>query len=448
MADGGRPERGRSRTLSGMAPGLARSSVSRPADVDLEVGPTRRLRYALVLAFATSFAVAAALGRDGTLQTFAAFGQVKRIALPAVFVLFLGALLWRGRDEPPTRISMPRVWAALLWIVGVSTLASVAVPTGSSSIETAAQGLVLFVGMGLSAALGWSATAWPAEEKDRLLTVLLVAAVVALIVGAGPFVSLAVPAVFTAAFLAVRSPRQRLRMCLLAVVLSALYWRDLAQRAEVGPISVAVELEIGVCAVVFLVAVLPRSARRPVLAVGGVAAVVAAMINVGQFGYVFGEFGAFDDVTLAQRGYETFTVAQLIGASPVTLLLGAGPGGVVNLALSPDAATLFVAGRDLTAVDDVHLLTSHLLLKLGVAGLVWLAVLVVHMCRIAWAVLREQRPEPFDVALLMFVVGGIAVGIPAANNFIANPLPVVFLGVLAARMASPQQRASGRGPRS
>ena len=78
------------------------------------------------------------------------------------------------------------------------------------------------------------------------------------------------------------------------------------------------------------------------------------------------------DVTLSQRVFEGQQVLNEIPSAPVGNLFGRGLGATVDLSQSPDSRTLLSSGRDLMAVNDVHVLFYDWLMKRGYIGIVWL----------------------------------------------------------------------------
>src|SRR5206468_1460928 len=115
------------------------------------------------------------------------------------------------------------------------------------------------------------------------------------------------------------------------------------------------------------------------------------------------------DLGIAQRSFEAARVFDLLGISWWAPLTGLGPGATVDLRGSPAGATLVVAGRDLSAVPDVHFLTAHLLLKTGVLGFVWLLILVIALWRSFQSCLgASDQLTTFRLGLVLFVTAGIA----------------------------------------
>jgi len=126
-----------------------------------------------------------------------------------------------------------------------------------------------------------------------------------------------------------------------------------------------------------------------------------------------------------------------IGESPVAEAFGLGPGATLDLRGSPDAKTLLSSGRNLRRVDDVHMLSSYLLLKLGAIGVIWAGILAAALYRVTAGVLvgrgrleADRKRNPWSLSLLLFVLAGVAYSLPAATNLLANPLIPLLLGTL------------------
>ena len=203
---------------------------------------------------------------------------------------------------------------------------------------------------------------------------------------------------------------------------------------RVEPLSQAVEVQLVVSGFLLLCLILPLALRKALLLTFVPAAIIVA-VHEQLVALMLGDY-SFSDVTLAERGYETEQVFGVLGGAHefLTILLGAGPAATVNLTLAPDRATLSAAGRSLAAVDDVHLLTSYLLLKFGLVGLLFLGCLFGCVGRLAWRVVATAaKPEPFDVLLLLFPAAAIVAALPAATDLFANPLMGLFVGVLFSR---------------
>jgi hypothetical protein len=312
-------------------------------------------------------------------------------------------------------------------------------------IVDAAQGLALLVGILMLSWLGLQADRWTAREEVLLLTVLLAGALVSgfLTSGITPFRTLLVPGAFAALYLALMRPLARAWLLALAVVLGFLTVRALTtlNTDTVGGLSIAVAGEVVGCALLFLVYLAPR-ALRPGLVVTVLVAGMIALFRSGLVDLLTGNWREFADVTLAHRGYESRAVLDLLQQSPLSVAFGLGPAATVDLTDSPDASTLAASGRVLSAVDDVHLLSSWLLLKLGVAGLAWAVVFAVAVVRLTVTIVHRPDAQ-WDRALLMFVVAGAVSSLPAATNLFTNPLPALLIGVLMAREAG---RRAARAP--
>lgn len=361
------------------------------------------------------------------LQSFAAAGLAKRLVLPIVLLTVLMLTFIESRRNAS---SLPIWW----WILGATVVASSVAAAASQRQEIELvnflQGAALFALFLMAFLVGARAPEFTAEQKIWLAN--------AVIIGGGlslwfrqllqPFVALSVPAIFVAIVIAVAVPGRRVAYAAIALLLIGLQVRAILIAPGHDPFSIASAAQIGFGIAVLLLRVLPSPLRK-ILAVLSVAAAVAVAMNFQLISLMLGN-SKFDDVTIAHRGYEAAQVIDLVRTDPLSVLVGAGPGATVNLENSPDAATLAAAGRNLAAVDDVHLLASYILLKLGLVGLCWFALLLLTIAKEVWRVAVADRLDWYNAFLVLLLVMGLASGLPAATNFLANPLPALALGML------------------
>jgi hypothetical protein len=414
---------------------------------DEPLNPATLLVTALILALVFSVGITLRSAGESGVQSFALYALAKRLTLPVVLLLVgIFALALLSRRE--ARARMPAWWVALAAILLVSTTASILVSRQTLGASDALQGLALLIGVLLLSWFGLQTRRWSHREEQLLLATLFAGAAVSglLVTGLTPFVTLLIPASFAALYLGLTAPRHRGRYALAALVLWALMANQLIvlNAATSGGLSMAVAGEVVGCVVLLGLYLTPRAARPALAAVAGVVAAVA-LVRSGLIDLLTGNWQRFPDVTLAHRGYETQQVLDLLGQSPVSLLLGLGPAGTVDLSASPDAGTLAAAGRVLAAVDDVHLLSSWLLLKMGVGGLVWAVLFGMAVVRLTSSLLRSPEAH-WDRALLMFVAAGVVSSLPAATNLFTNPLPMLAIGLLMARATQRRLDAEAAGP--
>lgn len=403
----------------------------------------RRLVICLGLLLAEAAAVAFTTGRGQ--QTFAAFGAAKQYTLPVVYLVIALAIVLPAKVARGRRPTMP----AWVWLpsaaIGLALIGNALIPgSGAGSLLNIAQGLALFGGFSMLAWFGLSATEWSPKQQGRLVALLLLGALVAGATrahGFTPFVALAVPGFFSAVVLLIRSPGKRPRYFLLAVLLGALMVWNL-QPDPNRPTSAAVLAQVAACAAVVLLVFVPR-VFRPAVLVLGLLAVTYLFFTHGGPQLLSGHYQS-TDVTIAQRSYEAAQVDAGWQDNVFTLLVGHGPGATVDLASSPDAGTLLSSGRNLHAVDDVHLLTAYLVLKVGLVGLAWLLLLVVAVWKVTVSCVRSNDPgQGWRLFMLLFVIAGVVNAFPAATNLFVNPLVPLFLGVLwATRGATPRPQPS------
>jgi hypothetical protein len=400
----------------------------------LEAG---RINLGLSISLVVTAALVIVIGH--TEQAFAAYGTIKKYSLPATYLTFLVLLLRRAPADYPLVAQTHPMWYRWLGLaVGLSTIYyTFLAPHDAQSINIA-QGLALFVGFLLLGRIGLHTPLWTDGERRKLLLLLGGAALVAGLLGRsglGSYTALVVPCAAASVYLGGTVPAHRLAFFGLAAVYSLLEWRTL-YLGTTEPPSMAVLAQIGSCVALLLLLSLPRPFRRPLLAV----ILVGAAVETARSGLVRVTLGSvnFTDVTLAERGYETDRVFHLLGSSPAALILGLGPGGGVDLTFAPDARTLAASGRNLGSVDDVHLLTSYLLLKFGLLGLVWLTFVVLAIAKIINRVVLTADGDSWDVLLTLFAISSFVDGVPAATNIFANPVLPLMLGCLWSRGHAPR----------
>jgi hypothetical protein len=367
-------------------------------------------------------------------QVFASFGAAKRITLPLAYLLFLCAALLPSRlsrDEPrvhtPAWVVMPAI-GIIVSLLGTAFLAPL-----RSTTSDALQGLALFVGFSFLAWFGLGATDWTPRHRTALIWVLLAGGIVAGALGrpgVTPLMTLTIPGFFAALVMLIRSPGQRARYLLATLVLGVMVILVLRPSASsVTPVSMAVVGQVLVCVAVVFLLFIPRGLRAPFIFIA-VSAALFLFVQGGYYTVLTGQYVS-TDVTIDQRVFEARAVLERLGTTTWGQLFGLGPGATVDLAAAPDARTLAASGRDLLAVDDVHLLSAYLLLKLGAFGIVWSLVVFSAVWKAALPAFGASTAETtWRIVLVLYVAAGAVNALPAATNLFANPLVPMFLGVL------------------
>jgi hypothetical protein len=388
---------------------------------------TRRLILALAVVLGVAVAARLALGGG---RGFAVTHDTKAVTLPVVYLVFAFAAFLPVASRRGVRAPG---WLTFLVVGMVLGLAgSLFAPEIRTTPLALAQGTALLGGFVLFGWFGMQAAHWPEALQERLFNLLIVAGLIVGALGAlslTGFGSVAVPTFFAVVILALRSPVHRIRYIVLAVPLGVLMVINLRPYADVA-VSGAVIGQVVICAgVTAVLVVVPKRMRVGIVVLASCAAVYLFQQGHG-LELVSGQYVS-DDVTLAHRSYEAGQVLHLIAAHPWGMFFGFGPGATVDLTNSPDAATLLSSGRDLTAVDDVHLMSGYLLLKMGALGLAWFCMLVGAMWRISLSCIRAKDDlTTFRAVLLVYVLAGVVLALPAATHLFTNPIVPLFLGVL------------------
>lgn len=403
----------------------------------------RRILAALFLAIGVSTIVDLAVGGIGSgLTSFAGFGLAKRIALPLTYAIF-GVLLILP-VAPESRVAKPVWWRILFAVVALSTLTEILIPRHPIDVINILEGLLLGAGLLLVSAATMRRVTWTQRDMSVFVAGVGGFALVTQIAGVSstPFDGLQAPAGFALIYWGLRADRGRVPALVAGIVLVSAVVADLVSHPAA---SIAVITQVCVCALLLVLVMIPRPFRVPVLLLG-IGGAVALAIQTGVWRLLLGQGRPEWDVTLLHRAYEANAAFQLI-QDPVSLVIGAGAGSTVDLTNSPDAATLRASGRDLTAVNDVHLLTSWILMKFGVVGLIWLTIFLIAVVRSAIEALRTPKRFSFDFVLVLFVVSAVVAALPAATYLFSNPMLAVCIGILVARQAKTNVR-KGRSTES
>jgi hypothetical protein len=362
----------------------------------------------------------------GTRQTFAAAAAVKAVVLPASFAVLAWSAIKR-RPLGDQGFPGPLAWAPSLCAIALISTTFEIMHSDKVSVLAIGQDLMMFGTLGVGV---FAARAVGRHESWRIVRITWwFAAAISWLPAA--------MAAFDAIILA-------------GLVTSTIFWRRLQGWSKLVPLLIAGgvvfritnlgsswltgarALQLAAIAGVLLSAWwMRRRTASFALLVLAIASATACMLMWTTHGReLIGLPTQPDDVTIAQREYETTKVVDTLDDSIVRTLFGGGPGATVDLSLSPDVVTLLSSGRDVTAVDDVNLLSTHILMKLGLVGLAWLGLILICTLRLIHDSARaEVGPAPLIGCV--FLAAWIANGIPAATNFLAAPLFGLMFGIVA-----------------
>lgn len=401
-----------------------------------------RVNLALALSLIACGAVSVVVGANNDLQTFEAFGAVKRYGLPITYLLFAVVLLMPHKGPYP-RAAQPVWWSSLLGLLLLSTALAMLFPRQRIDVTNLLQGVALIGGLLLVSWAGLTAAQSTGNQQLTLIAITAIASVLTQMadVSLGPFISLTIPATAGLIYAGVRLRRYRALYLLSALILIfTLAWDIYGQ----DNVSIAVLTQIATSLVLLVILLTPHRLRLAASLLCAIAA-VAFLLKTSVPQLMIGNVPpGVDDVTLTHRAFETSAVFSLLSGSATSILFGMGPAGTVDLSDSPDHMTLVASGRSLANVDDVHFLTSWLLLKLGIFGLAWLVAIALVVLVVTLKVIKQKKPLVFDAYLLFFLLAGACSAIPAATHFFANPMCALALGLLVGRsnlmQASPGPR--------
>lgn len=385
------------------------------------------------------------------MQVFAVSGLSKKVLLPALYCAATGIILMKQHPLKLPRFPFPialKIFIPMLFASIIGTL----IDARQNMIPLdLAQGLILFFGFVALQRLGTLLAYEPESIHRRILLVLSGVGLTCQVAGisSNPLSSLGVPAAVYALVITWKERRQHnlfhiMTVTILAMGSLVLYFT----RASPGhPLSLAVIAQMAACSCIILACFSPPILRTTLFLAVSLAGLWAVhKSHVWQI--FFGNY-AFEDITVSHRGYETAAVLELMNNGAVSQIFGLGPSGTVDLSVSPDARTLVHSGRNLGAVDDVHLITSYLLLKFGILGLLWLGLFLVAYLRIAFAVFNRRLNADThpQIGYLLFLTAGIVNSVTAATNLFTNPLVGLFIGALGASIWQRKQGVVSARPR-
>lgn len=382
-------------------------------------------------------------------QAFAISAGARYVVLPVAYLAMTWHVLRAGRSRVRLNFAVGFLGLSLV----ASAVTHILLEPSSQSTESLVQGSLLLGGF-LVTFMAGSAFRGTQDDLRIIVVILCAGGAVAIAIGRGfpPFPELMVPSGFALIALGMRA-----RLGGWAIPVGALLIVVCMSRliSDSGTISFAKALQALVCATILLVFLGGRVEKAVGIIIIGVSAVVLAPVR--EITSYLGSNYSGDDVTLLQRSYEARTVLNNIQENTLSLTLGLGPGGTLDLSNSPDSRTLSSAGRDLSAVDDVHLMTFWFLMKLGFVGLIAMVAIFIALFNESRIVLAEQKASPELTAILMFVMAGVVDAIPAGAALFSNLLIPLLWGVLFAHRGSTgadrrqrnatRRRAIQRGPR-
>ncbi|HLX31750.1 MAG TPA: O-antigen ligase family protein [Gaiellaceae bacterium] len=380
--------------------------------------------------------------RLGTDTDFRIAGLETRIALPLMFVLFLPLVaaalpeevrnpqaIWRLRKQ-----ARPMDWIAAAYVALIVPGLAVGFAYHSPKTDIAQDlGLVVFlVFMYIAGRLVPAETARAsAQEFIGVLLVLAVASNMLTHWVPIPLFSYVEAAAAAAVAYWLLQPR-RSSLLALGVAVTILVADVVTIHTGSGS-TVAVDLAGAMAVIAYLVVRI-----RPTIPLWLIAAVVVLALVVfvgftsdgrtlrGQY------YGA--DPSNAGRTYEAQQVRNAVRHSPVSIVFGRGFGATINEtgASTVFQNTLYLAGRDLAHVQEVHLLDYDILLKLGFLGLIWLAALIVGVVALVYRALEwaARRRDPAPVIYAALPLLGLVGALAAATHLQSDPFNGFALGVL------------------
>jgi hypothetical protein len=416
----------------------------------------------LVVAVTADFAIRLGLhdlNTTNAAKSFFVSGETKRITLPFMFVL-LGPLVVRSllgdrrllalwQDRAVVRRQLHTMdWIVLAYCV-VAVPALLLGLAHRWSLTYVAQDLGLVVFFVFMYFAGRAADAGVAGVfAPELINVLLLVAVGTLLVlpwqNFAPLILYVEPTAVGALAFLLLQPR---RAHLLPVGVAAAFL--VSDAISIGEGNSSSTTTLGLLSALGILAYLALRLRRLVpqwLLVGIAVVAVVGFVGFTHDGAALrGQYHGSDPSNLG-RTYEAHQVRAAVRGSPVSLVLGRGLGATIDETGAPHyfKTTLVKAGRNLSHVQEIHLLVFSFLLKMGLLGVAWLAAFSLAVA--ALAVRGFERAarlrNPAFVLYAALPLLGIAAASGGASNLQADPLNALTLGILVACLARPPVAAA------
>lgn len=401
-------------------PGLAHSFSSLSLN-----SPATLLTASLALSISLSISAELILSYlASSLNTFQLFGYSKMLILPAIYLIIMYLLIrMKGKYSEISKI-LPVWWWGFAASLLVSTFLAFVNLRQHIQISPAFQGIGLLLGFLLFVLAGATPSQWLRNEKTAFLVLVIASGLFGSISGIdlGPFSPLLIPSGIILLWLGIRLPTHRLLSISLGILVLL---PELSTEITLANLS-----QLGIGLGIILIFVLKRRFRSVLLLFGLIAGVIMAIFS-GLGRLLLGDGSGVEDVTLSHRAYETFAVWQQNLSNPVSLVFGLGPSATVDLSRSPDVATLLWSGRDVFRVDDVHFISSWVVLKFGLIGLIALLVMFLWLLRELFVFINQSaRVDPFIGSVWLLALSGITFGAPAATYIFTYPLIAIALGIL------------------
>jgi hypothetical protein len=398
----------------------------------------------MFVGIAATLPVAAGIVYTSSAQVFAVSGLVKYILLPFLYSVALAALLIRADNV--SRTSLP----VFIWVLSGGGFISLAVPIitdgSGANFNALLQGLALVGGFVLLFLVGRRVGNSSDADSMKFFYLLAIWGLIGVALGRSisPFTYVIAPAAAVFLVLLVKRVVRGTGHVILVItlILAVAASQLLSERASVSSAAIG---QIAICLLLFIAANVGAIVRAALLVVGIVVGVVQ-LAGSDVLRISLGIYQGISDVPLAQRGYETRVVLDNISRNTFTTLFGLGPGATIDLTWAPDASTLANSGRNLTQVDDVHLLTTWFLLKFGMIGLVCLMAIAGFVALAALRIFNAKNTDWVAYSALIFVLATLVLALTAATNLMTNPAFALFLGVLSARVGHPRPMAQQTQP--
>lgn len=136
-------------------------------------------------------------------------------------------------------------------------------------------------------------------------------------------------------------------------------------------------------------------------------------------------------IATAQRFYEVdLVIKDYENSSYWEKIFGLGYGRTLDMTQSEDASVGNAALEGGTTVNNVHFLPFAIFHKMGLAGVLFLVILISYLIFIFIKDTLKSRPNKTILFCYIYLFGLLIYAMPASNYLISNPLWALVLGYL------------------
>lgn len=396
-------------------------------EIDEAFIASRIFLYLFAIAFVINFSV-----RNENLQVFTAYAESKKLILPICYLLLLIFVITKSSAKTQS-LTLDIQVSVLLFTISISL--SILINLILQGLQFIGlywlQGALQLIGFGLFVIAGTRASDYSlrAEKYWVAISFFVCASSGLFQLGISPFIYAYLP---FATFLILISKKLSRFFRLLAILLGpSVLIVSFARKYTTESISSAWLLAYIISISILILTIIPIKKRKLITKLA-IAFVLSYFLQSNLLQLLLGRTpDSITDITLVQRSFEAKVIFETLSKGILNFIFGLGPGAYIDLSGSPDYRTLASAGRNLLAVDDAHFLTSWILLKIGLLGLMIVGLFVIAAFFSSYKIFnRSPKVDPLDFLFTSICLTGIATSITAGTNFFTNPLLGFSLGII------------------